>query len=278
MTSKSSDNVPTRVGNVPESLLALVGQQGFKDTSLETMKHHRVLNRISLIQGMSAKEMKQKFGEGSLVIPASDVLIAKKGESIDFVPLLFFDQFISWGDRRDKSGPKIKAKSFDRGSDIAIKAADPVKRREEYGPSQMGQDGKPYRFVMSHTHHLDFLVMIYSGAFKGTMCALSFSRSDWRNGMKFISQIKMRKIGAYQAPLWATVWSLSSGDRKNEKGEWHGLDVDSANEPWVAEADMAAFQKIHEELYKDYADRAIEVGHEAADTGSDEDLSASKEM
>lgn len=269
-----NDNVPsTIVGNVPESLLSLVAQNPVGDSSLETMKHHRVLNRISLIQGMTAKEMKQKFGEGSIVIPASDVCLAKLGEKFDFVPVMFFDEFVTWNDRADKSQPsKIFERSYDRASLIAVKAGDPNRRAEQYGEEQTGPNGKFY-FKRKHTHHLNFLIMIYSGQFKGTMCALSFSRSEFKKGLSFISAIKMRKItnGAHsvQAPLWATVWSITPGDRKNDKGEWYGYDISPAEKPFIDNADVMPFKTIHEELMKEYKDRAISVGHEAAEMGED---------
>ncbi len=269
MTSKPENLPSTIVGNVPESLRALVAQGVTGDSSLETMKHHRVLNRINLIQGMSSREMKTKFGEGSIVIPASEILLAKVGESFNFVPVMFFDEYISWNDRNDKSGPKIHERSLDRASALAVKASDANRRSEDYGEVQ--SNGK--RYVRKHTHHLNFLVVIYSGPFKGTLCVLSFSRSEFRKGMAFISAIKMRKIqaGGYtsQAPLWATNWTLTPGPRKNEKGEWWGYDISPASEPFIEEADIPSFQKMHTELLAEYKAQAIVVGHEAADTGED---------
>lgn len=272
--SNQSSNLPSIVGNVPEALLNLVTRGDFKDTSLETMKHHRVLNRMAIVQGQSQREVKAKFGEGAVIIPVAELKLGDKDVEFDAVPVMFFDEFITWNDRNDKTSPKIRDKSLDRASVIAQKSADPNLRQEAYGEEAS-------KFKMRHTHHLTFLVVIYSGPYKGTLCAMSFSRGEFRKGMAFINAIKMRRINGTQAPLWATNWRFSVGERKNEKGEWYGFDFENADSPWIAGEDMAQMQTLHSELLKDYKEQAIVVGHEAADLAGDEeagDLASSTDM
>lgn len=274
-----SENLPTRVGNIPASLIAMA-ESGAMGDSLETMRHHRVLNRLNLVQPTSGRDFKTDFGEGSVIIPVSKTLVIKRGDSVDLTPVMFFDEYVTWRDRDDKTGgAKIIARSFDRAGEIARKAGDANLRKEPYGEPQ---GPKQERFQMSHTHHLNFPVVLMSGQFKGTLCVMSFSRSAFRTGMSFISAIKMRKIQVpgrppIQAPLWSTKWTLKVGDRKNEKGEWYGWDLTAATEPYAADEELPPLRAMHEELLKEYREQALDVGHEAGETGHD-DPAAETEM
>jgi hypothetical protein len=274
MAKKTNEqDLPVRVGDVPEALLNLA-LAGGGDDSLETMRHHRVLNRLALVQGMSKREVKDQFGEGSFVIPAANIKVSGRNETFDIIPVMFFDEFITWSDRNDKSGPKIRERSLDRSSVLAAKCGDPMRRQEAYGDVAT-------KFKMKHTHHLNFLVVLDSGELKGTLAVLSFSRSEFRTGMAFISAIKLRRLNGSQAPLWATRWTVTTGNRKNEKGEWYGIDVSPASSPWIDGEMIAPMKAMHEELKREYKEQALVVGHEAADLGGEEgetDHAASTDM
>jgi len=264
-TKKSSDeHAVVRVGDVPASLLAMIEQGKLPDT-METMRHHRILNRVAILQPMSGMEFKKKYGEGSAIIPAADQLLIKTDESFDMVPVMFFDEFVCWADRRDKSGPMIREKSLDRASILAAKCSDPNRRKEAYGEPL--PDGT--RLTMRNTHHLNFLCVVYSGPLKGTQCVVSLNRAEFKKGMSLISAIRMRKIQAgnyqVQAPMWSTVWKVTVGHRTNDKGQWYGFDFSPADQPWVDNDDAEPFKSMYDELLKDYKEQLIVVGHEAAE-------------
>lgn len=258
---KTTSDLPiAKVGDVPAHLLALVSQD--LPDSLATMRHHRVLNRVGVIQPSTKSDKKQKYGpEGTVVIPASETVLAGYGEEFDVTPVMFFDEFIQWGDRKDTAGKMIREKSLDLASALAVKCQDGSKWTEKYGDKQ--------QFIAKNTHHLNFLCVVMSGDLKGTLVVLSFIRTEFKKGNAWIGAIQQRKIGGRQAPLYTSVWTMKSASRTNDKGEWFGLDFRSAAEPWVSAEDLPQLKAMHEQLVTDYKAQALEVGHETAerDTG-----------
>jgi hypothetical protein len=240
-----------------------------EDKSVEALKEHRVLNRISVIQSNSPREIKDKFGEGSLAVPASEALVALKDASVEFVPVFFFDEFVTWSDRDDTASMMILDRSVDPASEVACKAKDFDLMFESYGPKV--KDSDKLQFTKRHSHHLNFVGMLYSGTFKGTPVVITFSRSDFKKGKAFISAILMRKVDGEQAPLWSTRWKVFSEPRKNEKGEWYGLGFSNADDPWIEEGDAPYFKQMHEEMCAFHEASRLTVAHEAADVGDEEE-------
>jgi hypothetical protein len=257
--AKKSDVPAVRV-DVPEHLLQLVAGDTVPDT-LETMRHHRILNRIAVVQSNSPREKKDKYGEASIVLPAIDTVLCTQQEQIDVVPVMFFDEYVRWADRKDKSGPMIQERSMSRTSKLAQACDDPNRWRVKYG--EKGE------FIARNCHHLNFLVVIYkcaNEALKGTLAVLSLSRSEYKKGLSWMANIQQRKIAGRQAPLWSTVWTVKIGPRKNEHGEWYGIDISNAENPYIGSDDIEGMKLLHEQLLKDYKDQALEVGHEEAET------------
>jgi hypothetical protein len=238
------------------------------DTSVETLKEHRVLNRLAVIQSNSPREVKEKFGEGSLAIPASEAVVVKIDERVEFVPVFFFDEYVTWADRDDSAGPMILERSTDATSELAQKAGDFDRMREKYG--EPDNDGE-LPFTMRHCHHLNFAGMLYSGDLSGTPIVVTFSRGDFKKGRSFISAILMRKVDGKQAPLWATRWQLYSEPRKNDKGEWYGIGFSNAEDPWIKESDAESLKLLHEEMKEFYEAQRLSVAHEAAEIEEDEE-------
>lgn len=251
----------TGADQVPAHLLQLM-QQGTVSTGVESMKHIRILNRVAVIQSNSPKEKKDKFGEGAICVPASDMTLARQGQQIDFVPVLFFEEFIAWNDRKDKSGAMIYDRTTDRESDLAKRCQDPKRWFEYYGPTDVPDDKKLKR---SFRHHLNFLAVIYSGPLKGELVVFSFAKSNWRVGAGMISKIRQRKIQGLQAPMWSTVFSCRTVHVTNDGNEWYKFDVNNAEVPWVEASDMEAMKLMHEELTASYKASEFSVGHEAAE-------------
>lgn len=275
-TKKTSetDQPVARVGDVPAYMLELVGQ-GQEDSSLDTMKHHKVLNRLAIIQSNSPREKKDKYGEATLCVPATDMVLARRGESFDVVPVMFFDEYITWADRKDKSGPMIQAKSMDIAGALAARCSDPARWREPYGDPL--PDGS--RMFRRHAHHFNFLCAIYSGENKGQLVVISLAKGSWKDGQTWIGLIRSRKVAGRQAPLYTTVWNVSVTTRQNKDGEWYVTSIVSAENPWAAEADIPSLKAMHEELKQQYRDSLLAVGHEAAEQVEEEpDLAANKDF
>src|SRR5213078_3739267 len=93
---------------------------------------------------------------------------------------------------------------------------------EGYGEKDNRGD---YKFQRKHTHHLNWLACVYGDhPLQGTLIAFSFSRGEFTKGRGWLAGAQMRKVSGRTVPLWAQVWEMSIGTRKNAKGEWYGFD------------------------------------------------------
>lgn len=257
-------NEMVHVGNIPEHLRALMtsGDNKYADVNANLQKH-RILSRLVLVESMS-KELKKQFKEGDIVIPNTMTCVIPKGESVNFVPVMFYDEYISWWDRKDVGQESaIKDRSFSDTSEIARKSMDHNLREEAYGD-------KDYK--IKHSHHLNFLVKLTSGNHADTLCVLSFSRGRFKDGKQLIGAIQMRKVptpeGPVGVPMFMTQWTLSAGDRTNKTNdEYFSYDIEPAAEPWVGDTALVdRFHELNAELTKEYRDNVLRVDHE---TGMD---------
>jgi hypothetical protein len=241
-------------------MLALIGKQNEHD-SLATMRHHRTLARVSVIQAMTASELKTKYGEGSLVLVSGEKALCKVGERVSLVPLLFFDEYISWNDRKDKASPMIEAKSFDPASLVGSKALDPKRWEEKYGAKN--------EFLRRNSHHLNFVCVVYGEhELQGMPVTLSYSRGGFRKGKALIDAIKMRRIQGQQVPLYGCVFSFAPEVARDREGHEYWVagfrNPDAPASPWISPEHAPIAEALHKELLKDYLSRDLSVKHEEA--------------
>lgn len=261
----SRDDKIKKVGtDAPSWLVDLAKQEQESGSSLAAVRAHRQLQRLKIIQGMTRKiELKQRFGEGSVLIQPGDKLLAKLDEPFLFVPLFHFTEFSKMADIDDSGSSMFQGRTFDEGSDIARRAKDANLRSEAYGPSD--KDGKPmyaYRYV----EHLVFPGVIY-GAHEvaGTVVAVSFEKGEFFNGTAFCSAILLRKVAGRTAPLWSQVWELRSRLHKNRTGQqWYGFDYFTPEQPFILEGEVESFLSQHEEIVKQYKEKLLEVDRDDA--------------
>lgn len=242
-----------KVGGAPDWLTEYTGDA---DNSIDDLAEYRILSRLKVVQSMSAEELKEEFGEGTIIIAPGNVLVARKREPVLFVPVFFFTEFCFWGDRKDKVGPTIRDRSFDKAGDIARRARDPEKREEEY------EGG----FVGRYVEHLNFAGFIYTEdhAQKGTPCVLSFSRGEFGTGRNFINAVTLRKVGGQTAPLWSQVWSLQTNFRDQGDKKWWGIDVYNPPEgvsPFIRKEEVEFFRQEHFSCKEDFERSKLLVDH-----------------
>lgn len=273
-----SSRTDTAIEKVNPSFLA---QYEAEDKSLAGTEEYRVIPRIKIIQGMTNKDLRDKFGEGVAIVRPGDLVLCtpqKTGEqaipenSFLFVPLLFFPEFCKWSDPRDKDGPMIRARSFDRASDLRRRADDPEKRFELY-PGEDAKKDKPRRFRF--VHHLRFPGVVYGNhPLAGTAIVLSFERGEYNNGVNFISSARMRRQKILvdneermvKVPLWAQVWKFTPGWRpRSEGGGWWGFNYLPPDEKvdgfgsLITESEAGEFNKLHMELSELYDQQRLHV-------------------
>lgn len=254
----------TRSNEVTKIVPSYLEAVAAEDTSLEQMKGYRVLSQIRVVQAMSDATLKEQVGEGAAVLQPGAVLLAKRGEKFNFVPLFFFPEFITWKDRRDSGGSPIADRSFDKAGEIAAKSRNADSRWEPY-PG--GPKNDPYK--MRHVEHLNFAGVIYGGDLHMTPAALSFSKGELSVGKNLCSAALLRKVGANPAPLWSQVWSFGSNVREAGGYSWFGLDFSNPETPWIAEDEVQIFKALHEELRDLHEAQRLSV--DQSDGATDED-------
>jgi len=255
----------TRVGGDAPNWLTTYEEP---DDSIVDMAEYRILSRLKVVQSMSAEELKENFGEGSIIIAPGNVLVAAKKEPVLFVPVFFFTEFCVWGDRDDIAGPTIRDRSFDKAGDIARRCRDPERREEEY------DDGK---FKARYVEHLNFAGFIY-GDHPQTMtaCVLSFSRGEFGTGRNFINAVTLRKVGGKTAPLWSQVWKLQTNFRDGGASKkWWGIDPtnpDDDTPSFISAEQVEFFKTEHVSCKEDFEKSKLLVDHgDDPEANDDED-------
>lgn len=256
MSREDKDKVK-KVGLDAPSWLVDVAKEN--ESSLDAVRAHRQLQRAKIVQGMTRRlELKQRFGEGAVLVQPGDVLLAKLDEPFLFVPLFHFTEFSKLAHIDDASSGMFQARTFDERSELARRARDGNLRSEPYGPKD--KDGKhlySYRYV----EHLVFPGIIYGAhPLAGTVIAISFERGEFFNGTSFCSAILLRRVGGVSAPLWSQVWELRSRLHKNRVGQqWYGFDFFTPEQPFILEEESVSFREQHEELKRQFQSKLIEV-------------------
>lgn len=256
----------------PPEYLARLAEQ---DDSLAELSQKRVLARIGIVQGSSAVELKQNFGEGAAILKPVNIGLVGPGESFKFVPLFFFTEYCVWSDIADKNSPRIFERTFDPNSIIARRSGDREKRFEEYpgGPKE-----KPFR--KRYVEHLNFAGYVYDGEIKGTPVVLGFSRGEYGTGQNYITAITMRRIApGKSAPLFAQVWQLKTASRTRNGNNWWGFDYapPTDGQLFVTEEEAESFRAEHLSLKEAHAKKALIVDQTDADDEFDDAPTGSEE-
>jgi hypothetical protein len=235
------------------------------DDSLDNLEQYRILPRAKVIQAMTKKEVKDQFGEGSLIMVPGTLLATDK-QSFDFVPVFFFTEFQVRSDRSDKVNPFIWERTFDETSEIAKRSRNKDLREEVY-PG--GTADKPWKKRWVET--LNFCGYIYGDHDqRGTPLVLTFARGEFSKGRAWINAIMSRKVRGVRVPLWCQVWTISTGYREFGEKKWYGIDFENPENPWIQADEKEAFKGFYQELKNDFEKKRILVDHGENDDGDTE--------
>lgn len=242
-----------------------------QDTSLETVKEHRVMPRIKVIQGTTRDALKEAHGEGAMIMSPGSARLAAKDETLKFVPLFFFTEWCKWSDLDDEETPSVLERTFDPTNEIAKRSKDPNKRHERYGP--VGENGEP-KYQARYVEHLNFVGVVYGDhELSGSPVTLSFSRGEYGRGRVFINDLFARKVGGKQVPLYCQVWELRVGRREQgPKKKWFGIDpvVPEDGQTLIEEEHAEGFKTLHEEFKELVNQQRLMVDHDDAEDPEEE--------
>jgi hypothetical protein len=258
-----------------------------EDHSLDSLKEYRVVPRLKIIQSPSAQELKEAFGEGSVIVRPGDTMVCSYKDrgsdeptSFVVVPVFFFTEFAKWKDLRDKTdSPNVLERTFDKSSIMAKRAADRNERYELYpGHDQLpDNEQRFYRYVQ----HFRFISIIYGAhPLCGTATVLSFERGEFGQGKNFISAISLRKImtkdGPAPMPLWAQLWrfSVQYHDPSTDK-KWYGYKFQTEGSIQPEEAET--FNNHHKEFAELFEQQRLVVD-ESGETDQEEVIPEDAEL
>lgn len=205
---------------------------------MEQLKEFVIVPRAKIVQRQSDTKLTDAFKPGSIVLSPVQALLAEPEAPLTFTPIMFYPEWITWNPIETKgSEPAIAFRTLDRNDPVVAKARDPRLRKELL--TKIG--GKDvYR---SHTEHLNFVILLHDHPITDPL-VLSLARSEHFTGQKFAGLIRMRK-----APMFACKFSLKTGPRKNNLGEWFGFDIEAPADGngWVSEEQYEFLKGVHVE-------------------------------
>lgn len=248
-----------------------------EDTSLDSLKEHRVVPRLKIIQATSDTELKKTFGEGTVIVRPGDAIICKyekEPEFFHFVPLFFFVEFAKWADIRVSTGQMILERSHDPTSQLAVKAKDFKKRNELYDNHEQLPENE--RHYYRYVEHLRFIGLIYGDhPLVGTPVTLSFERGEWGQGKNFISAVTLRRQTVdgtpVAIPLWAQVWKLMPKFREPDASrKWYGFGFEPAEQSIVTQDEAETMLALHKEFKDLFEQSRLTVQDEATESTVDE--------
>jgi hypothetical protein len=252
--AKRTETSVVKVGEAPAYLAALAKE----DKSFVNMQEYRILPRLRLIQALSPDDIKEELGEGSAGLFPGNTMVATQGTPFLFIPAFFYTEYVVWNDRDDNSKPAIFARTFDKASDIALKAQNADARTEVY-------EGN---FKRTYSAQLTFPGLIYGDhPMRGTACSIVFARGEFTQGRNFCNATMMRRIGDSIAPLWTQVWEFIPAKHKNKKNQsWYGLDFRNPPEPFIPEDMVDQMRSLHSELSELFDQQRLAVDMSDADS------------
>lgn len=278
--AKKSNELTTTDNNAQNTDLTLLQQrpdyliEHTETTGTELLSQYVVPPRLKIVQPLTRPPLIEMFNPGDMVALPSNTLIDSINEvggkkpmeespGIIVVPIFFYPEWISTnplvGDL-----PFIRDRSFDSGSEIAIKSRNPKTRTEQYPGSN---DPKQ---VIRYTEVLNYIFVLMTETDIGSEPILmSFSKSEHKAGTTLNSLVKMRK-----APIFSCMFKGVIKQRSNQQGRWFGMDF--ANPPkdvggWVTDKRLFDSFKLAHDSFKDAYERNLLVADYDAPNDSEMD-------
>ena len=244
---------------VTSSLPAFMQQ--FVGDGTETMHDYFTPPIMRIVQRQSRKPIIDMFQPGSVIAVPILQLIAQPSEKFYIVPLLFYPEWVAWNPIQARNIlPAVRDKSLDPRSVIALKARNPITRKEPCPDSREGE--------IRYLEHLNFIVHILPpNPLANIPIVMSFSSGEYRTGSNFSTLIQMRR-----APIYGCQFEVTVAERSNNKGNWFGFDirnpsVESNVPPFVMDEKLfEQYKALHAEYKSVYEKRLLQTQYEEPDS------------
>lgn len=243
---------------VPSFLAPVEGQ---KQVGAEQTRNYIRPSFLKIVQAMTDQNLKEQFGEGSLISTPENILVCKKDTPVFFVPLLFYTEY-----RRQYpiDAPEyITERTTNPEDDLAVKARS---RRKE---DRMFDDGS------EATEALNFMILLLNHELSGKSLVLSCSGGSWTEGASLCSLISSRNVSHIVANRFEMQIRLKKFPKINKTSFVPKFSNPSDGNPFSTtdEGKFNEYVKLHEQLAEFQAAGGIEVDYD-----SNKDSEASNEF
>lgn len=223
------------VQQVPDDLKGSWGSEGISNSDI-------IIPRLLLMQGLSEAVNDGVAAAGDIIRSTTRKILAKKGDGVDFIPLMSFKSWV-----------------------LSEKVADKFEyRREE--PMNAANENLPWSFTAKNDKGVDTewrrdqSINIYTlladdiaragkaleALSRGEMpaaedalmpCLISFRRSSYRTGRQMLTFFK--SCEQFKVPPASGVYKLSSAIEKGEKGTYHVFQAEQKGRSTVEQLGVA---------------------------------------
>lgn len=178
------------------------------------------LSRLLVINPTSKiKKINKSFVDGDIVDATNTETLSAQGEKLNVIPFAL------------KFSVYVYSVENDRKELIAVH---PYTGKVPY---ESEIDGKPVIQVPAITAFMLMTKDIESGV--SLPCVFTFKGSSYQAGKKLNTIMNVKNKMAGRAP-WASVVSLFSVEKKNEKNEWFAMDVSQVKDRGSSDKELAA--------------------------------------
>lgn len=216
--AKKEPSAPPAVQQVPEELQGSWGAEGISNSDI-------IIPRLLLMQGLSEIVNDGGAAAGDIVRSTTKKILAKKGESVDFIPLMSFKSWVVSEKVADK---------FEYRREEPMNAANENLPWTFQAPASVG--GKQVEWRRDQSINIYTLLVddiaragkALEALARGEMpaaedalmpCLVSFRRSSYRTGRQMLTFFK--SCEQFKTPPASGIYKLSSAIEKGEKGTYH---------------------------------------------------------
>lgn len=237
----TDENKKVAVAN--PNLPAFMQQDGVAGT--ENLDQYIRPPMMKIIQKMSADELVDQFGVGTVIVQPQSQVLAGKEQPLLITPLFQFTEWVVVNPIQLKDLPSIHDRTIDPKSPIAVKAKNRNTWYEDI-PGRINEEtGNPWQ--RRNVENINFVCMVHNvEEVKDTPVVFSFSKGRWRDGSDLCMKIRQRK-----APIYGCVFELTSVLRENASGNFWGQTVanPTQHDAFIQDEEQyKLFKELHEKF------------------------------
>jgi hypothetical protein len=205
-----------------------------KDLGTDMMGRYISPSRLKIVQGQSQQEIKQEFGESSVILVPDRKLVTspidykngridprtqvRESEPIRLIPLFFYPEFLELSPMGVQ--PFVRNRTTDSSSPLAAKCRGPKDKRTYPCPEDKSKN-------CIYSEALNFIATVLSPEGIHEPVMLSFRAGSFFVGSQWCRLAKQ----VPNLPLYAQVFELNISPRKKDAYNWYSWNIRAALTP-----------------------------------------------